>query len=184
MSEYRRCRTPGGTYFFTVVTHERRPILCQDGVADQLLAIISVVAEEIPFQVEAYALLPDHLHCIWRLGDDTCDFSRAWALVKLRFTKRMVALSSFRPETETRSRSKIARSDSAIWQRRFWEHKIRNEADFEAHFHYIHFNPVKHGLVRRPMEWRHSTFHRYVEEGIYAQDWGGLDEWPEGIGNE
>jgi len=184
MSEYRRLRSPGGIYFFTVVTHERRPILCQNGAADQLLGIMGEVAKEVPFRVEAYVLLPDHVHCIWHLRDDTCDFSRAWALVKLRFTKYMSGLVEFRTATETRTRSKIGRCDSAVWQRRFWEHQIRDDADFEAHFHYIHFNPVKHGLARRPMEWPHSTFHRFVEEGVYAQDWGGLDEWPEGIGNE
>ncbi len=181
MPNYRRVRTPGATYFFTVVTHERRPILCADEVPSLLLATIREVCSEMEIVTDALVILPEHLHCLWTLPETSSAFSKAWALIKLRFTKQVKdRFAAGQPISASRAKKR----ESTIWQRRFWEHQVRDQADFDSHFHYIHFNPVKHGLVSAPCEWEHTTFHRFVQEGIYSTDWGGLDEWPAHVGQE
>lgn len=180
MSRYLRQRTPEGTYFFTVVTYHRQPILCQVEAMRCLLSSIGTVRRRLPFEMEAWVILPDHLHCIWSLPEGDADYSRRWALIKLQFTKAMGSSLSLRE----RSASRIKRHEGAIWQRRFWEHQIRDAGDFEAHVHYIHFNAVRHGLVRKPVDWPHSSFQRFVKKGVYRSDWGGLDDWPVDVGGE
>ena len=167
MSRYRRL-TEGPTYFFTVVSHRRRPIFCDARVRAALGHAVRTVREIRPFVVDAWVLLPDHMHCIWTLNEDH-DYSSRWADIK-----RLVSIAcrdDFRePALLTASARK--RRESTIWQRRFWEHQIRDGNDFECHVDYIHFNPVKHRYVKGACDWRHSTFHRYVREGIYPRDWG------------
>ena len=124
------------------------------------------VRREPPFHIDAWAVLPDHMHCVWTLppGDD--DFSNRWKSIKIRFVQAI-------PRTERRSSVRIAKGERGIWQRRFWEHVIRDEADYEHHLNYVHWNPVKHGLVKKVADWPFSTFHRYVQAGILPIDWAG-----------
>jgi putative transposase len=124
------------------------------------------VQERAPFETIAICILPDHLHAIWSLPPDDADFPRRWSLIKSGFTRGLAA------EAE-RTPSKVAKRERGLWQRRYWEHAIRDDADLARHVEYIHFNPVKHGLVSRVCDWPHSSFHRYVERGVLAADWGG-----------
>jgi putative transposase len=129
-----------------------------------------------PFVVEGWVLLPDHLHCIWTLPEGDADFSTRWSLIK-RSVSRFAAEMALDPGLRKASARK--RRESTVWQRRFWEHLIRDEADMERHLDYIHFNPVRHGYVARAVDWPYSTIHRYVREGVYPVDWagGGDKEW-------
>lgn len=172
MSRYRRLLT-GHTYFFTVVAHRRRAIFCNPIIRSSLADAIRFVRETRPFVVDAWSLLPDHMHCIWTLPEDDLDYSTRWAMIK-RYVSTGPARTLHNRALSTPSRKK--HRESTIWQRRFWEHQIRNEVDFERHMDYIHFNPVKHGFVEQVVDWPYSTFHRYVREGVYAQDWGGTAE--------
>lgn len=172
MSRYRRLLT-GSTYFFTVVAHRRRPIFCNPAIRSSLAQAIRFVRETRPFVVDGWILLPDHMHCIWTLPDHDTDYSTRWSIIKRHVSSRG-APALHDPALSTSSRQ--SRRESTIWQRRFWEHQIRNEADFERHMDYIYFNPVKHGFVQRVGEWPYSTFHRYVRDGVYAEDWGGTAE--------
>ena len=125
--------------------------------------------EKYPFRIDAWVLLEDHLHCIWTLPESQYDFSIRWRLIKQRFSREAKTLFH---KNEWMTPSKKKRRESTIWQRRFWEHQILNEDDYRRHIDYIHFNPVKHGLVNEPRTWPYSTFHRYVKMGIYPEDWG------------
>lgn len=170
MPEYRRANTKGGTYFFTVATHRRQPILTEPFVRQALREGIASARERFPFEILAWVLLPDHLHCIWRLPAGDAEFSKRWGMIKRHVSVR------FGPELNReawRSESRRKRNETSLWQRRYWEHCIRDEQDFIRHMDYIHWNPVKHGLVQRVDEWPYSTFHRYVARGIYPPDWGG-----------
>jgi putative transposase len=169
MPTYIRAKAPGGTFFFTVVTHRRRKILTRPESREILRVVLAEVRREHPFAIDAWVLLPDHLHCLWTLPEGDNDFSRRWGLIKARFSQK--ARSWFHQEgwmTDSRERHR----ESAIWQRRFWEHQIRDEDDLQKHFDYIHWNPVKHGLVSRAGDWPYSTFHRYLAQGWYSPDWG------------
>jgi putative transposase len=119
-----------------------------------------------PFETIAICVLPDHLHAIWALPPNDSDFSLRWSLIKSGFSR---GLAVDMPRTQ----SKIARRERGIWQRRYWEHAIRDDGDLERHVDYIHFNPVKHGYVPKVVDWPHSTFHRYVAKGFLPADWGG-----------
>ena len=121
-----------------------------------------------PFQVDAWVLLPDHMHCIWTLPEGDADFSTRWNLIKRRVSK---ALKDSHHNPEWMNVSKSSHRELIFWQRRFWEHRIRDERDFERHADYIHYNPVKHGLCRHPSEWPYSTVHRFIRKGIYPTDW-------------
>jgi putative transposase len=180
MPNYRRVYD-GHTFFFTVVTWQRQPILCTEPSRRVLRAAIEELRATRPFTVEAWVLLPDHLHCIWTLPEGDTDYSMRWGWIKKVFTTRIRdALPTLTPPASRRRRH-----EGAVWQRRFWEHRIRDEADFAAHCDYIHYNPVKHGLVAAPREWPYSTFHRLVTAGRYLPDWGGpAAEPPQGIGGE
>jgi putative transposase len=159
MSTYRRVRIPGGVYFFTVVTHQRAPIFTDPENVAHLREAFRKVMVARPFEMEAVVILPDHLHCLWRLPEGDDDFSGRWREIK------KVASRGVNPTTNTRG-------ERPVWQRRFWEHAIRDEADWRSHMDYIHYNPVKHGLVTRPTDWPWSSFSRAVARGWYEPAWG------------
>lgn len=173
MPEYTRVKVKGGTYFFTVVAFGRQPILTNDQVRAALREGIQEVQQSMPFTIEAWVLLPDHLHTIWTLPENDDNFGSRWAVIKRIVSKRCGSLEGL-SESVRNSRSK--RGESPIWQRRFWEHCIRDERDLQRHLDYIHWNPVKHAYVKRVMDWPYSTFHRFVNNGIYPTDWGGINE--------
>jgi len=165
MPDYRRFRVPGGTYFFTVNLLERRRTLLVDHI-DVLRHAVRRVRARHPFHIDAWVVLPDHMHCIWTLPPGDAAYAVRWQLIKLAFTKAM-------PKTERRTTTRQNRKERGIWQRRYWEHTIRSDRDYTNHVDYIHFNPVKHGHVARVRDWPHSTFHTYVAQGILAADWAG-----------
>jgi len=123
-----------------------------------------------PFNIDAWVLLPDHLHCIWTLPDEHVDYSKIWGSIKSRFSKKMKGVIHYDPAELSGSR--LERRESGIWQRRFWEHLIRDQRDYNAHMDYIHFKPMKHGHVSSPKDWEYSSFHRLVKEGLYDVEWG------------
>ena len=165
MSNYRRVWVPGGTYFFTVNLLERRRRLLVERIDDLRVAFRATHAAR-PFKMLAIVVLPDHLHCLWRLppGDD--DNATRWAQINGGFSRRL-------PLDERRSPKRVARRERGIWQRRYWEHLIRDDDDFRRHVEYIHFNPVKHGHSSRPVDWPYSSFGRWVARGEYPPDWAG-----------
>jgi putative transposase len=172
MSEYRRAYIPGGTFFFTVKTFERRPILTEEPYRATLRLAIDDVRKRLPFQSIAWVLLPDHLHTVWKLPEADANFSLRWSLIKQSVTRQCAERTLDAPISRSRQR----RREGAIWQRRFWEHLIRDDTDFRNHIDYIHYNPVKHGYVTQPGDWPFSTFHGYVRDGTYPKDWASADE--------
>jgi putative transposase len=175
MPDYLRARS-GSTFFFTLVSFNRRPILCSEPIRHALRTAIGNLRATRPFSIDGWVLMPDHLHCIWTLPEGDADFSTRWSLIK-RSVSRFAAEMTLDPDARVASARK--HRESTIWQRRFWEHLIRDEVDFERHLDYIHFNPVRHGYANRAVDWPYSTIHRYVREGVYPADWaGGEDkEW-------
>lgn len=181
MPRYTRNFIPGGTFFFTVVTEERRPWLCTDAARIALREAIQHVQLKLPFTIDAWVLLPDHIHCIWTLPPGDADFATRWRLIKTHVTKICAPVLN----RETVNASRVKRHEQGLWQRRFWEHTIRDEDDLAAHCDYIHYNPVKHGLSTSPQEWPHSTFHRFLQASIYPDDWGCREPLvAEGVGKE
>ncbi|MFA7592414.1 MAG: transposase [Thiohalobacteraceae bacterium] len=182
MSDYRRNWIAGGTFFFTLVTFERRPWLHEEWARMALRAAITSTRRLHPFEIDAWVLLPDHLHCIWTLPQLDRDYATRWRLIKMLVAK---ACREHLPE-RTLSASYRLRQERGLWQRRYWEHTIRDARDFAAHADYIHYNPVRHGLCATPADWCHSTFHRWVRAGRYPPDWGGLAAPPLGddVGRE
>ncbi len=164
MVRYRRNFVSGGTYFFTVTLTDRRSSVLVDQIG-ALRAAFRVARRERPFAIDAIVILPDHLHAIFTLPTGDADFSGRWRRIKGHFSRHMITAGV--PTT------RHSNGDYALWQRRFWEHTIRDEDDFARHVGYIHFNPVKHGLVSRVHEWPHSSFHLYVRQGLLAVDWAG-----------
>lgn len=165
MTQYRRNRVPGGTYFFTVNLLDRRSDLLSRHIQDLRDAVRHVRASAA-FHIDAWVVLPEHMHCIWTLPDGDADFSSRWQAIKVGFSKSL-------PPGEHRSASRIGKGERGIWQRRFWEHTIRDDRDYAAHVDYVHFNPVKHGLVSDVRDWPYSSFHRDVARGIYPAAWAG-----------
>ena len=162
--------------FFTVVTYCRQPILTSEVMRHSLREGIIRAQRTLPFKIEAWVLLPDHLHCIWTLPEDDANFSSRWAIIKRHVSKEANEIHLVRETHPTRlalSDSRLKRKETTIWQRRFWEHLIRDETDFRRHLDYIHWNPVKHGYVSLAADWSFSTFHRFAKDGIYPKDWGG-----------
>jgi putative transposase len=170
MSRYRRAATAGACYFFTVVAYRRQTIFCDEVFRNALRAAITSVRVAYPFVIDAWVLLPDHLHCVWTLPEGDADFSTRWKLIKRAVS---VACREDYRCADLMTASKIKHRESTIWQRRFWEHQIRDDSDLERHVDYLHFNPVKHGHVKRVVDWQHSTFHRNEQQGIYLPDWSG-----------
>ena len=165
MSRYRRAKIEGGTFFFTLALADRSSDLLIRRI-DHLRRAYKVMQERLPFETVAICILPDHLHALWSLPDGDADFAARWSRFKSAFSRGL-------PPSQMRSPSKVAKREKGIWQRRYWEHAIRDDVDFERHVDYIHYNPVKHGLVSRVADWPHSSFHRYVERGILPADWAG-----------
>ena len=173
---YRRMLVPGGSYFFTLTLRNRRLTWLTSHV-DLLRASFREVRAARPFQIDAIVVLPDHLHAVWTLPDGDADYANRWRLIKGGFTQRLKA-RGITLEADHRG-------EHGVWGRRFWEHWIRDERDRRQHVDYIHYNPVKHGYVSAPGEWAHSSFRRYVRQGLLPPDWGasGL-QLPRGVGRE
>ncbi len=169
MAHYRRTNQAGGTYFFTVVTYQRREILCNGNVLQALRDGIDKTRTKYPFTIDAWVILPDHIHAIWTLPPDDADFANRWRLIKWYVT---LACGEILHQPDLMTASKSKHRESTLWQRRYWEHLIRGDADYAKHMDYVHFNPVKHGLVSRVVDWPYSSFHRYVKQNVYAPDWG------------
>jgi putative transposase len=160
---YRRARVAGATYFFTVNCADRKASLLVKHIAT-LREVIHKVMIRHPFHINAMVVLPEHLHAIWTLPGGDQDFSTRWSLIKAGFSRQL-------PEGEKWNPGRTSKGERGIWQRRFWEHHIRDETDLERHVAYIHYNPVKHGYVRNPADWLYSSIHRYISEGLIPADW-------------
>ena len=218
MPDYRRANSPGATYFFTLVSYQRRPILCYGPVRAALRDAITIVRREHPFTIDAWVLLPDHLHCIWTLPKNDHAYSVRWSMIKRLVTQRVGAHGApydvnsgfgtqdvphqcrrvrrahhmdpmqihfeHREDLPIVSASRFRRREGAIWQRRFWEHRVRNQADRNRCIDYLHWNPVKHGHVNRVVDWPYSTFHSFVRQDVYPLDWGGQGVIEEGAFGE
>jgi len=165
VTEYRRNFVKGGSYFFTVALADRSQCLLVTEIA-ALREAFRNVKSAYPFSLDAIVVLPEHLHCIWTLPEGDADYPQRWRRIKAAFSRSL-------PDRNMRSRSKFFRGERGIWQRRYWEHTIRDEDDLGRHIDYIHINPVKHGFVTRVSDWPHSSFHRLAKLGIYPEDWAG-----------
>jgi putative transposase len=164
MTQYRRAKFCGGYYFFTVVTYKRKRFLVDDTARECLRTAWQDVRQSRPFEVTALCLLPDHLHCLWRLPEGDNDYSTRWMLIKKRFTRQYLKTGG---QESGQSLSRERKRERGVWQRRFWEHQIRDQEDLNKHVDYIHYNPLKHGLVKAVEDWPWSTYHRFVREGFY-----------------
>jgi REP-associated tyrosine transposase len=153
--EYRRFYRSGARYFFTVVTENRQPLLIDN--IERLRAAFRLCLSRYPFEIDAIVVLPDHLHTLWKLPDGDADFSRRWMVIKRKF-------SSGFPQGDVNA-AMAKKREKGIWQRRFWEHCIRDEADWRRHMDYIHYNPVKHAYVSSPEDWPYSSFQRSIHKG-------------------
>ena len=170
VSRYRRANVAGGSYFFTVVTERRQPVLTDPAVRDALRAAIKSVRATRPFRIDGWVLLPDHLHTVWTLPPDDADFPTRWRLIKAHVT-RTLGDAYLRPEWLTERRAE--KRCGTLWQHRYWERLLRDEGDYRNHLDYLHLNPVKHGLVNRVVDWPWSSFHRLAASGVYPSDWCG-----------
>lgn len=159
MVRYRRNLVPGGTYFFSVTLADRSATMLTDRI-EHLRSAFEYARTRHVFEIVAIVILPDHLHCVWTLPTNDADYATRWRLIKSAFTRALAPGARATPKGERR-----------VWQRRFWEHTIANDADLQRHVDYIHFNPVKHGYVERPVDWPSSSFHRYVRRGQLPPDW-------------
>ena len=169
MPNYRRNCAPGGTYFFTVnLVDRRRPLLVEH--IDDLRQSVRRVRALMPFHIDAWVVLPEHMHALWTLPEGDADYARRWQAIKMAFSKRVTT-------GEMLSASRLRRDERGIWQRRFWEHTIRDERDYATHRDYIHFNPVKHGLATDVAAWPFSSFHRSVAAGMYPPGWAVSEDW-------
>lgn len=155
MSSYRRMRVSGGTWFFTVNLQNRQADLLTRYIAELRQSILKV-KQRHPFEINAWVVLPDHMHCIWTLPPNESDFPQRWQEIKKTFTPSLAARRG------------------TVWQKRFWEHCIRDERDYKTHVDYVYINPVKHGRVNKVCEWPYSSFHRDVRKGLYPVDWAGV----------
>jgi len=155
--QYRRLYQEGGCYFFTLVAFKRRPIFRSPETVETLRKAFRNLRKERPFEIDAAVIMPDHLHCIWRLPEGDDNFSNRFKSIKKRFT------TAYGGEA------------GKVWQKRFWEHLIRDEEDWRRHMDYVHYNPVKHKQAQRPRDWPYSSFLRCVEKSFYPLDWGSDD---------
>ena len=165
MTDYRRNFVAGGSFFFTVNLAERRQRLLTEHI-DALRIAFRETRRHHPFTIEAMVVLPDHLHTVWTLPAGDASFAKRWRLIKSAFSRNI-------PTGERISDSRAAKGERGIWQRRYWEHTIRDANDFTRHIDYIHINPVKHRLVPRIRDWPYSSFHRMLKLGVYPEDWAG-----------
>lgn len=178
MPNYRRYRVHGGTYFFTLKTEHNALLFAESQNVKLLGEVFRETITRWPFELTAVVLLPDHVHALWTLPPGDANYSTRWAWLKKEFTRRFLAAGGTEQATSASRRRNRRRG---IWQRRFWEHTIEDEDDFDNHFDYIHWNPVKHGYAKSPSEWPHSSFHRWVKRGVYPPHWGGGAQVPPGI---
>lgn len=166
--QYRRANIKGACYFFTINLLDRKSKLLVDEF-DKLRDVINEVKADHPFQLDAMVVMPEHIHLLITLPENDNDFSKRIMLVKSGFSRKI-------PKTEHINPSRASKRERGIWQRRYWEHLIRDEIDFQRHVDYIHYNPVKHGNVKNPSDWQYSTIHKYIELGIYPKDWGNANQ--------
>ncbi len=169
--QYRRAKIEGGCYFFTVVTHHRQKILCLPKNIDLLKDSFRYVLRKHPFTIDGIVILPDHIHCLWTLPSKDSDYSTRWRLIKSYFSR-----NCDRQFQRNVNLSRQNKKEKGVWQRRFWEHQIKDEEDFINHLNYIHYNPVRHQLVKAPKDWQYSSFHRYVQSQDYDLMWGANEE--------
>ena len=155
----------GGTYFFTVNLAQRHKTLLTDYV-DNLRSAFAITKTAHPFRIDAIVILPDHLHTIWTLPESDSDYPNRWRKIKGCFSRSLPKNGGYR------SRSRKLKGERGIWQRRYWEHAIRDKLDYKRHVDYVHYNPVKHGYCERVRDWPYSSFHRFVNRGIYTENWG------------
>ena len=165
MTQYRRGRTPGSCWFFTVNLHDRGSSLLTEQITS-LRAAFRYTMQRHPFRIDAIVILPEHLHTVWTLPAGDADFSCRWRLIKTMFSRTF-------SQAESLSASGTSKGERGIWQRRYWEHRIRDADDLARHVDYIHHNPRKHGLVECVADWPWSSFHRYVAAGVLPLDWAG-----------
>ena len=156
---YRRTRVPGGSWFFTVVTRDRNPVFRKPVLVALLRHALRTVRRRLPFTIDAIVVLPDHLHCVWTLPEGDADYSTRWRLIKSHVTRH--------------GKTALDGHSASLWQHRCRDHMIRDDSDPRAHVDYIHFNPVSHGYVGKPLDWPYSSLRRYVMRGVLQQDWGG-----------
>ena len=175
MGDYRRWFVPGGTFFFTLVTNGRRGFLTSDLARPLLRNALEVARAERPFSILAIVLIPDHFHIVLALPFGDSDYSTRMRHVKTEFTRSYLDAGG---SEGCVNKSRAKRKERGIWQRRFWEHNIRDEDDLKGCVDYIHWNPRKHNLVRRILDYPWSSFHRYIQMGEYGVDWGGTDPCP------
>ena len=164
MTNYRRLFVPGAAWFFTVNLQERHNNHLLVENLDLLRAAFTYVKERKPFRIDAVVIMPDHLHCIWTLPSEDGDYPIRWNMLKGYFSHAI-------PQGEKISTSRRQRRERGLWQRRYWAHLLTDQNDFNCHVDYVHWNPVKHGRVKQVVDWPHSSFHRYVKEGVYPADW-------------
>ena len=170
MTQYRRIYMPGASWFFTVnLAHKQGNYLLVEQI-DLLREAFKYVKKRHPFYMDAVVVMPNHLHCIWTLPEGDADYSLRWRLLKAFFSRGI-------PKDEVISNSREKRRERGIWQRRFWTHLLTDQEDYNQHFDYIHWNPVKHGWVKKVHEWEYSSFHRAVEDGLYSLEWGHSGEF-------
>ena len=167
LTNYRRNFIPGGSYFFTVALADRQQSLLTENIKALRHAFYQTKQQK-PFYIDAIVVLPEHLHAVLTLPEGDCDFSNRWRLIKGTFSASFL-------NTEARSVSRLSKGERGIWQRRFWEHTLRDRVDYQRHVDYIHYNPVKHGYVLRVVDWPYSSFHRAVNYGVLPKDWAGGD---------
>ncbi len=167
MPDYKRWCSAGGTYFFTVITYNRRKIFHNTRAREYLHRAMAAIQTAHPFEILGIVLVPNHCHCIWKMPDNDNNFSVRWGLIKGKFTRLWLGNGGTDAAVST---SRKQRGERGIWQRRFWEHLIRDQHDFARHMDYIHYNPVKHDYVKCPHHWQHSSFHRWHKDGVYPQN--------------
>jgi putative transposase len=168
MPNYRRAFVPGGCWFFTATLLDRRSSLLTDQI-HVLRDATRRTQARFPFDIDAMVVLPDHIHAVWTLPAGDSDFSMRWRLIKAQVAKAI-------PKHERLSPVRRSRGERGIWQRRFWEHLIRDERDYSRHVEYCYINPMKHGLVSSVRDWPFSSFHRDVRGGLFPEDWAGTIE--------
>jgi len=175
--QYRRADTKGASYFFTVNLANRQSRLLVDKI-DVLRQSIQTVKQRHPFKIDAMVVMPDHLHAIFTLPPNDNDYATRWMLIKSGFSRQI-------PTGEKVTPSRASKRERGLWQRRYWEHLIRDDKDYNAHVNYIHYNPVKHGYVQQAVNWPYSSIHRYIKKGVISENWGGdnkdndKDRWGE-----
>ena len=169
MSNYRRLYFQGSTVFLTIVTYQRFPLFKNPDMIAKLRLAVSTVKKEKPFEIVGAVILPNHLHFIWSLHKNDSNYSQRIARMKVLFTR---SIGRHLRSLDNISNSRRKHRESNVWQRCFWEHTIRDEKDLEKHLEYIHYNPVKHGLVSCPHHWEYSSLNKWVQKGLYPVEWG------------